>query len=108
MSPEERAARPQAARDLVKFDHCLLDANAVAHFTRAFGLGNQIKPRLEKATPNEFKGLTFPDGASSGVGLDAAELAATICKLLDVEYPIAWGRGAILRECCSALEKQFA
>jgi hypothetical protein len=108
MSPEERAARAQAARELAKYDHCFLNADLLAHFAKAFGLKNQIKPRLEEATPNEVKGLTFFDGASWGVDLDAAELAHTICKLLGVEHDDGWGRGVILERCCSALEKHFA
>lgn len=106
-TPSTKAACLSAVEELRECDHQFLDANGVAKFAKAFGLEGQIKPYKAKANPEDPKGLTFYDGRSEGIGMDAAILAQRICGGLGVKYAERFGRGSQLASCCDALEKYY-
>jgi hypothetical protein len=95
--------RLQAVEDLCQCDHGFLTVEGAERFSKPFGL----KPRTYVAysNPTDPKGLTLDDGVKSARGVGAHELAMQICDHLGVKYPVKFGRGSQLRECCSALEQ---
>ena len=105
---QKNAQQLEAVRDLRGYDHAFLTAEGVESFAKRFDLEGKIKPYRAKANPKDPKGLTFSNGASEGVGMDAAILAQSICDRLNVSYPEMFGRGSQLRVCCDALEKHFS
>jgi len=97
----------ETARKLHDYDHSFLSDEGVAFFAKAFGLEGKIMPDRIEASPNDPKGLTLYDGATSAVGMDETELAELICRHLGVKYEPKLGRGSQLRACADALEKHF-
>jgi hypothetical protein len=89
--------------ELRDYDHVFLSVEGAQYFARPFGL----EPRVYavEASPNEPKGLTLADGATSAVGIGAHELACQICEHVGVEYATSFGRGSQLRLACDALEQ---
>jgi hypothetical protein len=98
----------KAVADLRGYDHVFISAEGVQRFAEAFGLEGKITPTLHYATPQEPKGLTLANGAKSATGMDASVLAATICRLLNVQYEDKMGRGSRLRSCCDALARYYS
>jgi hypothetical protein len=98
----------KAVADLRECDHAFIGAEGVQQFAKDFGLEGKITPRRHYANPTDPKGLTLANGAKSAMGLDASELAATICRLLNVEYQDKHGRGSRLRSCCDALAHYYS
>jgi hypothetical protein len=97
----------KAVADLRGYDHCFMTKEGVEDFATRFGLAGKIKPYVVKANPNDPKGLTLDNGATSAIGMDAAILASVICDHLGVKYMSKMGRGFQLRACCDALETHF-
>lgn len=96
----------KAVSELRQLDHSFVGKQGVAKFAKAFNVS--LKARRHYADPpGTFKGLSFNDGSASAMGLDAAEMAESICAQLGVDHPAMMGRGFRLRVCCDALEKYF-
>lgn len=92
--------------NLRECDHGFLTAEAVQEFNVGFGLApDAIKPYKAYANPRDPKGLTFDNGAKSGIGYDAAEYAEQVSTLLGTGFkPWQMGRGSRLRSACDAIE----
>ena len=100
--------KQEAVDELRQYDHAFVTEKGVQKFAKLFGV--TLKPWRHFADPNEPKGLTLKDGAESAVGLDAAYMAAEICRQIIGHDPgaIYIGRGKRFWACCNALEKHFA
>jgi hypothetical protein len=85
------------------YDHAFLTVEGALNFSRPFGF--EARTYVERANPNDPKGLTLDNGAASARGIAAHHLAMQICDQVGVEYPEMFGRGSQLRACCDALEQ---
>lgn len=92
-----------AVQNLREYDHCFISPEGAKKLSAPFG--HQPICYVEKATPNEPKGLTLDDGASEAEGIAAEHLAADICRHLKVKFEYKFGRGSQLRACCDALDR---
>jgi hypothetical protein len=101
----EQETIKKAIADLRECDHTFLSEKGVKKFADVFGV--TLTPTLHYADPSHPKGLTFHDGAKSAVGMDAADMAETICLSLGVPTLPLMGRGFRLQSCCDALAKHF-
>ena len=90
---------------LREYDHLFLNEKGVKMFAKAFGV--KLTPYTATANPSDPKGLTFNDGAESGYGMDAADMAESICRQLKIPYEPKMGRGFRLQSCCNALQTHF-
>jgi len=88
---------------LREYDHAFLTVEGAEYFSKPFGFA--ARTYVERATPNEPKGLTLNNGAKEARGIAAHHLAEQICDHVGVEYPEKLGRGTQLRVCCDALEQ---
>ena len=95
----------ETAKSLYGYDHAFISQEGVEHFARIFEV--QLTPYRMKADPGAFKGLRLNGGAKSAVGMDAADLACSVCRQLGVEYPDKFGRGSQLRAAVRALETHY-
>lgn len=94
-----------AVKELRDYDHCFLSPEGVKYFAKSFGV--KLKPYRLSANPHEPKGLTLYSGKSSALGMDATEMARSVCKQLNVPYESKFGRGSQLKECCEKLQEHF-
>jgi hypothetical protein len=90
---------------LREYDHHFLSPQGVKMFATAFGV--KLRPYRAFANPQDPKGLTLNNGEKSAVGMDAADMAKSICEQLKVPYQFKMGRGFQLQTCCNALEQHF-
>ena len=89
---------------LRRYDHAFLTVEGAEALSKPFGF--TARTYVERANPNDPKGLTLHNGAKSAKGIAAHHLAMQICDHVGVEYSADfWGRGSQLRECCDQLEK---
>jgi len=102
VEPVRRKAMREAVRELRDYDHCFISQEGADHFAERFGV--KLSTHVARANPDDPKGLTLEDGATEAVGIDAADMAESICKSLGVGYVPKMGRGSRLRSCCDALE----
>jgi len=93
----------QVVDKLRQYDHVFLSPEGADYFSSAFGF--RARTYVERATPNEPKGLTLDNGATEAEGIAAHVLAEQICQHVGVRYPEKFGRGTQLRVCCDALEQ---
>ncbi len=91
----------EALRVLEECDHLFLSKEGVLEITKPFGFSGRTY--TAKANPEEFKGLTLPDGLTSMEGQDAHKVAMQICDHLKLKYPEMYGMGSQLRACCHAI-----
>jgi hypothetical protein len=89
--------------DLRRYDHAFLTVEGALRFSRPFGF--EARTYIERANPNDPKGLTLANGAESAEGIAAHHLAEQICDHVGIDYPECFGRGSQLRACCDALEQ---
>lgn len=99
------ATKLALVKDLRDYDHAFINEEGVEHFAKGFGVA--LRGHRHHANPDDMKGLTLDGGAKSAVGMDAADLAETICRRLGVSYAPMMGRGSRLRSACNALETHF-
>lgn len=94
-----KARQGKVIRELYEYDHAFLTPEGAAHFTEPFG----FSPRtyVERANPDDFKGLTLNDGATEARGVAAHQLALQIASHLGVSVPDMFGVGSQLRIACS-------
>lgn len=96
-----KAKQAKVIRELYEYDHAFLTKEGAEHFTAPFG----FTPRLhvEKANPQDFKGLTLNNGAESAEGIGAHQLALQIASHLKVSVPDMFGIGSQLRIACAKI-----
>jgi hypothetical protein len=87
---------------LRQYDHAFLTVEGAMRFSKPFGFN--ARTYVERANPNDPKGLTLHNGAASAEGIAAHHLAEQICQHVGVDYPECFGRGSQLHACCDALE----
>lgn len=97
----EKAKQAKVIRELYGYDHAFLSPEGAAHFTEPFGF--KARTRVERANPNDFKGLTLNDGMTEAEGVEASDLALQIALRLDVDVPDMFGRGSQLRIACARI-----
>ncbi len=96
-----KAKQAKVIRELYEYDHAFLTPEGAAHFAEPFG----FKPHLyvEKANPQDFKGLTLRDGLTEAEGVEASKLALQIASHLGVTVPDMYGIGSQLRIACARI-----
>jgi hypothetical protein len=95
----------KALNELRLCDHAFLGKDQAEKLTQPFGF--KARTWEHKASPNEPKGLTLANGATSAVGVDASHLAIQICDYLKLKYVPKFGRGSQLRSCCDAIQNHL-
>ena len=99
----DKLMKSVAVDDLRRYDHGFLSVEGAERISAPFGF--KAHTRIERADPDDPKGLTFLDGATEKAGVAAHDLAKQICRHVGVEYLEMHGRGSQLRACCDALEQ---
>lgn len=102
MTKENKEKLLKLVKELRGCDHGFLTVEGALHFSQPFGF--KARTYTAHARPNDPKGLTFHDGAKSGVGISAHELAEDICQFIGAPFDRKFGRGSQLRSCCEAIE----
>lgn len=96
-----KAKQAKVIRELYEYDHAFLTAEGAAHFTEPFGFKAHL--HIEKANPQDFKGLTLRDGLTEAEGVAAHKLALQIAGHLGVNVPDMFGIGSQLRIACARI-----
>lgn len=96
-----KAKQAKVIRELYEYDHAFLTPEGAAHFTEPFGFTARL--RVEKANPQDFKGLTLPNGMTEAEGVEASRLALQIASHLGVNVPDMFGIGSQLRIACARI-----
>lgn len=97
----KQAKQAKVIRELYEYDHAFLSPVGAAHFTQPFGF--IARTHVEKANPQDFKGLTLNEGMSEAEGVEASALALQIASHLGVSVPDMFGRGSQLRIACAKI-----
>lgn len=97
MPPQAKQAK--LIRELYEFDHAFLPKNEALRFSRAFGF--DVHTHVERANPDDFKGLSLPNGMTEMDGIAAHSLALQIASHIGVTVPDMYGVGSQLRIACS-------
>ncbi len=99
-------AQKKVVEELLDYDHAFLTKEGAEHFTKPFGFA--ARTYIERANPNNPKGLTLPGGTYEAEGIAAHKLALQIASHLGVEVPDMFGIGSQLRVACARIHEAIA